>query len=269
VDLYKIPCSCGARTAIPRGVLALCPIRFLFLILLVALFAPDAFAQPKRRHVVYRSRAVHHAPAARVPLQPFSFNDSVARVGPSMQVAYYAPHAIPRALQIEREEESGPVPEIESRGGHPTVAGNRAVLRHGVAYAPVNAPANVKSAIWATNTIRRKPYHWGGGHGSFQDSGYDCSGTVSFALHHAGVLHQPLPSCATANVAAADGSRSIHGVDTPSPPLRGCDSIPPTFGSAATLDRAGTPMAARHRASKRAIRLDCNFAPLFSADIVL
>jgi len=86
------------------------------------------------------------------------------------------------------------MPEIESSLSHPTVAGCRAVLHHGVAYAPVNAPANMKSAIWVINTIRRKPYYWGGGHGSFQDSGYDCSGTVSFALHYAGLLNQPLPS---------------------------------------------------------------------------
>lgn len=76
----------------------------------------------------------------------------------------------------------------------PMVNGNRAVLRNGVAYAPSNAPDRVKRAIWAVNTIRRKPYVWGGGHGSFYDRGYDCSGTVSFALHNAGLLNSPLPS---------------------------------------------------------------------------
>ena len=44
------------------------------------------------------------------------------------------------------------------------------------------------------NTLRRKPYVWGGGHGSFNDYGYDCSGAVSFALHYAGLLDAPLPS---------------------------------------------------------------------------
>jgi hypothetical protein len=68
------------------------------------------------------------------------------------------------------------------------------MLRHGVAYAPANAPQRVKEAIWAVNSIRHKPYHWGGGHGSFYDSGYDCSGAVSYALHFAGLLGQPLPS---------------------------------------------------------------------------
>ena len=44
------------------------------------------------------------------------------------------------------------------------------------------------------NSLRHKPYVWGGGHGSFSDDGYDCSGSVSFALHYAGLLDAPLPS---------------------------------------------------------------------------
>lgn len=76
----------------------------------------------------------------------------------------------------------------------PVVRGRRAVLRRGIAYAPVEAPEEVKRLIWAVNTLRRKPYKWGGGHGSFYDSGYDCSGTISFALHHAGLLKSPLTS---------------------------------------------------------------------------
>lgn len=83
---------------------------------------------------------------------------------------------------------------IESRGSRPTVSGRRAILRNGVAYAPSSAPENVKRAIWATNALRSKPYVWGGGHNSFYDRGYDCSGTVSFALHHAGVLATPMSS---------------------------------------------------------------------------
>ena len=92
----------------------------------------------------------------------------------------------------DREEHEAP--EIESRGSKPMVAGSRAVLRNGIAYAPSRAPQSVKNAIWAANALRRKPYVWGGGHGSFYDRGYDCSGTVSFMLHHAGALDSPLPS---------------------------------------------------------------------------
>src|ERR1700736_15425 len=75
---------------------------------------------------------------------------------------------------------------------HPLVPGNNAILRNGIAYAPSNAPACVKSAIWAVNTICRKPFLLGGGHRSFSAVGYDCSGTVSLALHHAGGLNEPL-----------------------------------------------------------------------------
>ena len=69
-----------------------------------------------------------------------------------------------------------------------TTAGNEARLRGGLALAPVNAPLSVKRAIWAANQLRAKPYRYGGGHRSFNDSGYDCSGTVSYALAGAGLV---------------------------------------------------------------------------------
>jgi hypothetical protein len=76
----------------------------------------------------------------------------------------------------------------------PTVPGNVAVLRGRIAYAPANAPEAVKRAIWATNYLTNKPYEWGGGHATFYDNGYDCSGTISFLLRHAGALESPAPS---------------------------------------------------------------------------
>jgi cell wall-associated NlpC family hydrolase len=163
---------------------------------LATLFGGTAFADSPhvRRVYHYRNVTVYRTRPAHVSLQPFSFNDPLPRAKRGIDVAYYAPQTLPRARRAESEDTSEPAPEIQSRGSQPTVAGSRAVLRNGVAYAPANAPEKVKSAIWAVNTIRSKPYHWGGGHGSFSDSGYDCSGTVSFALHHAGVLNQPLPS---------------------------------------------------------------------------
>ncbi len=75
------------------------------------------------------------------------------------------------------------------------VAGLRARrLRSGLAAAPAGAPVEVQRAIWAANAIVGKPYRYGGGHRRFRDSGYDCSGTVSFALHGAGALDSPLDS---------------------------------------------------------------------------
>ena len=76
----------------------------------------------------------------------------------------------------------------------PTVPGSTARLRFGVACAPAQAPEPVKRAIWAANQLRRKPYRWGGGHRAFADNGYDCSGTVSFALAAAGLINCPMNS---------------------------------------------------------------------------
>src|SRR5215213_4331467 len=56
------------------------------------------------------------------------------------------------------------------------------------ALAPVGAPPAVVKAVAAANRITRKPYKWGGGHGRWRDTGYDCSGSVSYVLHAAGLL---------------------------------------------------------------------------------
>jgi peptidoglycan hydrolase-like protein with peptidoglycan-binding domain len=62
------------------------------------------------------------------------------------------------------------------------------------AVAPADAPPEVQQAIDAANRIVGKPYKYGGGHGKWDDSGYDCSGTVSYALHAAGMLDTPMAS---------------------------------------------------------------------------
>jgi cell wall-associated NlpC family hydrolase len=136
---------------------------------------------------------VYDAQSANVPLQPFTLDPPI-ETKRAIRVAYYAPPPVPHAEPSYRQQEDDDSWQPRSSAAHPTVSGNHAVLRGGIAYAPANAPYQVKEAIWAINTIRHKPYHWGGGHGSFYDSGYDCSGAVSFALHSAGALYQPLPS---------------------------------------------------------------------------
>ena len=56
------------------------------------------------------------------------------------------------------------------------------------AVAPAGAPRAVIAAVAAANRLTRKPYKWGGGHARWRDTGYDCSGTVSYVLHAAGLL---------------------------------------------------------------------------------
>jgi cell wall-associated NlpC family hydrolase len=64
----------------------------------------------------------------------------------------------------------------------------------GLAVAPASAPEAVKAIIAAGNEIHDMPYKYGGGHGKWQDSGYDCSGSMSYALHGAGLLDEALDS---------------------------------------------------------------------------
>jgi cell wall-associated NlpC family hydrolase len=68
------------------------------------------------------------------------------------------------------------------------------VTADGFAVPPASAPAVVKDVIEAGNAIATTPYKWGGGHASWDDTGYDCSGSVSYALHGGGLLDSPLVS---------------------------------------------------------------------------
>ena len=70
----------------------------------------------------------------------------------------------------------------------------RARIRNGIAIPPADAPPEVRAVIEAGNKIIRKPYRYGGGHARLLDTGYDCSGTVSFALRGARALTGALPS---------------------------------------------------------------------------
>ena len=156
----------------PR-ILAATPIR-------VAYYAPRRLRpHPPRAEEAYESEEESDLRPIRVAYRPAG------------QTRNAAPEREDYEQDQDQEQESG---QIERRGDRPTVSGSRAVVRNGVAYAPSRAPQSVKNAIWAANTLRRKPYVWGGGHGTFYDRGYDCSGTVSFALHNAGLLASPLPS---------------------------------------------------------------------------
>lgn len=68
------------------------------------------------------------------------------------------------------------------------------ITSSGTVVAPASAPPEVSAFIAAANTIATKPYRYGGGHGRWNDSGYDCSGSLSYGLHGAGLLDTPLDS---------------------------------------------------------------------------
>ena len=83
------------------------------------------------------------------------------------------------------------------------------IARNGRAVPPPSAPPAVRQVIEAANRIVHRPYVWGGGHISWRDKGYDCSGAVSYALHGAGLLGTPLVSGSLEYWGEAGGGRWI------------------------------------------------------------
>jgi putative peptidoglycan binding protein len=100
------------------------------------------------------------------------------------------------ARKLRRQVEAGiTVHEAPAPEPAPLATGEQAVLgSDGLAVAPASAPQEVADAIAAANRIVGKPYRYGGGHGRWEDTGYDCSGAMSYALHGAGLLDRAMPS---------------------------------------------------------------------------
>ncbi len=101
-----------------------------------------------------------------------------------------------RAIQARVARASAAPPEPAATPAVAFTDGPEAVIGPDgrTALVPASAPPEVRDAIAAANRIVDKPYRYGGGHGSIEDSGYDCSGTVSYALHGAGLLRVPRDS---------------------------------------------------------------------------
>jgi peptidoglycan hydrolase-like protein with peptidoglycan-binding domain len=90
---------------------------------------------------------------------------------------------------------AGPSPAAAPAAPAPVNNGPQATVGpDGLAVAPAGAPPQVQAIIAAGNQIASKPYVFGGGHGKWNDVGYDCSGSVSYALHGAGLLDAAMPS---------------------------------------------------------------------------
>jgi cell wall-associated NlpC family hydrolase len=113
---------------------------------------------------------------------------------------------------------AAPAPAADAEAAQPTVPGVAAkLLDSGLAAAPEGAPDAVKQAIWAANAIIGRPYRYGGGHArGFVDRGYDCSGTVSFALHGGDLLPSPLDSSSFLHWGAAGAGQWITVYTNPS-----------------------------------------------------
>jgi hypothetical protein len=111
----------------------------------------------------------------------------IAAIGVAVAIA-----AAPASASARCTGSSGGISSSSGQCAPP--AGAKAKLVNGYAIAPSGAPARVKAVIAAANRIRNKPYRYGGGHARWWDSGYDCSGAISYALHGGDFLASPLPS---------------------------------------------------------------------------
>jgi hypothetical protein len=97
-------------------------------------------------------------------------------------------------LAVERGERL-PGSEEPTTDVAPMAPGEEATIApDGTAIAPASAPEEVKAMIAAGNEIHDFPYKYGGGHGKWHDTGYDCSGSMSYVLHGAGLLDEALDS---------------------------------------------------------------------------
>jgi cell wall-associated NlpC family hydrolase len=163
-----------------------------------ALCAPAAFAAtdlpgPTGRATHIQIRRSARPRSRRLSTRPVvAFTALAHAAGASIDPAVLLAHA--RAQMIARDpvRAIGEGPALLRARLMAIVPGTRAkILGDGLAAAPADAPSAVKDAIWAGNQLIGLPYVYGGGHGSFLSGGYDCSGTVSFALRGAGLLSAP------------------------------------------------------------------------------
>src|SRR6266540_1288454 len=101
-----------------------------------------------------------------------------------------------RASRTEQRMVRARAAGANDSGGQPALSpGEKGyVSPDGLAVAPAAAPDEVKAIVEAGNAIATKPYKYGGGHTRWNDTGYDCSGSVSYVLHAAGLLSRALDS---------------------------------------------------------------------------
>jgi cell wall-associated NlpC family hydrolase len=143
--------------------------------------------------------------AANAPAAPVVPPGAAPITSKSSNIAYHGPVYVRNAagVVVPYVAPSAQTAEVSATGGSAAglttpgkpellVPGTRTRYVDGLAAAPMSVPASVQEIVWAADQIIGLPYIYGGGHNaSFTSPGYDCSGTVSFALHGADLLTMP------------------------------------------------------------------------------
>ena len=153
--------------------------------------APARGAAAARRRSRARPAELPPLPEKRTPtvVEPVAGGAGVEAEVVAAEPARPARPAQRRSRRATRDDLELSRPSTAGDGVHDATA-----LPNGIALPPLEAPDAVRQIIEAGNVIARSPYKWGGGHGRWVDTGYDCSGSVSFALAAAGLLGAPLAS---------------------------------------------------------------------------
>jgi cell wall-associated NlpC family hydrolase len=139
----------------------------------------------KSRRLTYKGPLYQRTPTGEVvPYAPTAPGAQLtSATGGSTATTASAPAATP----VSTPTAATPQPQL-------LVPGLLARYVNGYAAAPMSAPESVQKVIWTANEIIGLPYIYGGGHASFVSPGYDCSGTVSYALHGGSFLTTPMDS---------------------------------------------------------------------------
>jgi peptidoglycan hydrolase-like protein with peptidoglycan-binding domain len=127
----------------------------------------------------------YYGPAMKKQVSRFKAHHGLSKAGGLGPRAWHV-----LVLQVKREQ------RIRFRPAH--------INWKGLAVAPASAPGVVKRVIAAANRIAFKPYIYGGGHASWNSPGYDCSGSVSYALHGGGLIWYPEDSSELESYGAAN-----------------------------------------------------------------
>ena len=171
-------------------------------------------ATPSPGGVVYGSSTARHL-GDRIPLQRGMsghdvkvLQDALTRLGrPVPLTGAFGPQT-QRALRswertaklrVNGRVDRGDLPAlrrafISSVVAPPVLGASATINADGTAKPPAGAPQVIADLFTAANRIATLPYRYGGGHKSFDDTAYDCSGSVSYALHGAGLLDYTLDS---------------------------------------------------------------------------
>jgi lysozyme family protein len=170
-----------------------------------------------RHHHHHSRRAAHRSAHARVRTRGASVRLAQRHLGVTADGVFgpgtsRAVRSFQRAHGMTADGIVGPATwtALGIRGRHPVLRRTRlhGARRYGV-------PGAVFHAISAANRIAGLPYRYGGGHGSFHDTAYDCSGSVSYVLHAAGVLSRPLDSSQLMSYGAPGPGRYITIYSSP------------------------------------------------------